>query len=99
MRVFKKQISTCSLLLCTSVLVNLLLIAAVVVEERYGRVFGMALERRDIVHIDDQAHPDFWARMGWTNTIEKLDTEFDVAFLAILLPVVATSNNSFVKKR
>jgi len=52
----------------------------VVVTEREGRVFAMALERRNIIHLNDESHPDYWARVSWTNTIEKLHTEFDVAF-------------------
>ncbi|MEY8686932.1 GDSL-type esterase/lipase family protein [Bacteroides sp. AN502(2024)] len=80
MRVFKKQISACETLLCASVLFNILLLGVVIVAERQGHVFSMVLERRDIVHLDDRSHSDYWARMGWTNTIEKLHTEFDVAF-------------------
>lgn len=80
MRVFKKKINACKILLCASVLFNILLLGVVVVAERQGHVFGMALERRDIVHLDDKSHPDYWARKGWTNTIEKLHTEFDIAF-------------------
>lgn len=80
MRVFNKQISACKVLLCASVLVNLLLLGVVVVAERHGHVFAMALERRNIISLDDQMHPDYWARMGWTNSIEKLHTDFDIVF-------------------
>lgn len=80
MRVFKKQISACKILLCASVLVNILLLGVVIVAERQGHVYGMALERRDIVLLDDASHPDYWARMGWTNTIKKLNIDFDIAF-------------------
>ncbi len=80
MRVFKKQISACKILLCASVLFNILLIGVVVVAECQGHVFAVALERRDIVHLNDKSHSDYWARMGWTNTIEKLHTVFDIAF-------------------
>lgn len=80
MRVFKKQISACKVLLCASVLFNILLLGVVVVAERQGHVFAMALERRDIVQLDDKSHPDFWARVAWTKTIEKLHTDFDIAF-------------------
>lgn len=76
----KKQISTCKILLCVSVLINILLAGAVYVAEKQGRVFSMALERRNLITLSDQAHPDYWARVGWTNTVEKLHTEFDVAF-------------------
>ena len=80
MRVFKKSISTCKLLLCASVLTNLLLTGAVYVYEKHSHVFGMVLERRDIIRLSDKAHSDYWARVGWTNTIEKLRIDFDAAF-------------------
>ena len=80
MKVFKKGISACKILLCASVMFNLLLLGVVVVAEQKGHVYALALERRDIVHLDDQFHPDYWARMGWTNTIKDLHTDFDIAF-------------------
>ena len=67
-------------LLCASVLFNILLLGVVVVAEQQSHVFAMALERRDIVHLEDKFHPDYWARVGWTNTIEKLHTDFDIVF-------------------
>ena len=30
--------------------------------------------------LEDEAHADYWVRKGWTNTIEKLHIDFDVAF-------------------
>lgn len=80
MRVFKKQISAYKVLLCASVLFNILLLGVVVVAERQGHVFAMKLERRNIISLDDRMHPDYWARVGWTNSIEKLHTDFDIAF-------------------
>lgn len=40
----------------------------------------MAFERRGLVTLDDKSYPDYWARMGWTNTVKKLNIRFDVAF-------------------
>ncbi|MDE7407378.1 MAG: hypothetical protein K2M76_03060 [Muribaculaceae bacterium] len=59
---------------------NLLLVGAVVVAERQGHVYGMAMERRGLMTVDDKSLPDYWARTGWANTIAKLDIDFDVAF-------------------
>lgn len=80
MRVFKKPNQRIYVLLCVSLLFNILLLGVVAVTERQGHTLAMALERRDIVHLDDESHPDFWARAGWTNLIEKLHTDFDIAF-------------------
>lgn len=73
----------CSLnqvLLLASVLINIVLFIVVIVAEKQGHVFGMALERRNLISLSDQSHPDYWARMGWKNSLEKLDADFDVAF-------------------
>lgn len=48
--------------------------------EKESYVLRLALERRGIMELEDEAHADYWARKGWTNTIEKLHIDFDVAF-------------------
>lgn len=82
MKVFKKQISACKVLLCASVLINILLAGVVYVAESHTHLFQGVLVRRGLIKgtIDDKQSPDYWARVGWTNTIEKLHTEFDIAF-------------------
>ena len=73
---------TLVLSLCASLFINVLLSGAVYVAEKYSHVFENALKRRGIItgEIDDKTSPDYWARFGWTNTIEKLHTDFDIAF-------------------
>lgn len=76
----KKQVSLSKVLLYTSLLINMILLGIIYVVEKQVHFFGMALERRNIITLDDQIHSDYWARAGWTNTIKKLHIEFDVAF-------------------
>lgn len=68
--------------LCASVAMNLLLLGTVYVAEHHSHVFEQALKRRGIIigNEEDRYTPDYWARVGWTNTIEKLHAEFDIAF-------------------
>ena len=80
MRVFKNPIKTHKVILCVSVLFNIFLLVLVFVAEKQGHEFGMALERRNLISLSDESHPDYWARIGWTNTVNKLHSEFDVAF-------------------
>lgn len=49
-------------------------------QEKQGHVFRLALERRDIIQLNNISHPGYWDRVGWENSIEKLHTDFDVAF-------------------
>lgn len=80
MRVFKKNISAYKVLLCTSILINLLFVKMVILAEKQSHVFTRVLERKGIITLDDKSYPDYWARVGWENTIKKLNTEFDIAF-------------------
>jgi lysophospholipase L1-like esterase len=69
--------------LITSLLVNFGLMFCLFLTEHYSNFWSQALIRRDIISytsIDDELMPDYWARKGWINTIEKLHTDFDIAF-------------------
>ncbi|MDO5343215.1 MAG: GDSL-type esterase/lipase family protein [Bacteroidia bacterium] len=81
MKVFKNLSRTFKLILCASVLVNILLVGVIYVGESHSHVFQQALARRGICSpLDDKYSSDYWARACWTNTIDKLHTDFDVAF-------------------
>lgn len=69
-------------LLCVSFLFNVALVGIVCIEENHSRVIQKSLAKYGIIrgYDDDKQSPDYWARFGWTNTIEKLHTEFDIAF-------------------
>lgn len=66
--------------LAISLAINAVLLVAVVIAERQGHVYSLALERRGIISVPDKAHPDYWALNSWRNTVEKLHQEFDVVF-------------------
>ena len=71
MKVLKKQINACKILLCVSVLINILLAGVVYVAEKRSMVFATALERRNLITLSDRALPDYWSRNGWTNTVKS----------------------------
>lgn len=68
------------LVLYLSILFNFILLLIVAYQEKQSHVFSLALERRDLVQLSNQSHPGYWDRVGWENSIEKLHTDFDVAF-------------------
>lgn len=70
------------LALSVSAVINLILLGATCVAEKHSHVYENALKRRGIIkgEVDDKTSPDYWARVGWTNTIEKLHSDFDIAF-------------------
>ena len=79
MKIFKRSINTCTILLGISILINIFLSIIVYIEESRSHIFGEALERRDLITLTDPLS-DYYARKGWENTIRKMYTEFDVAF-------------------
>lgn len=98
-KVFKKKISASKMLLCASVCCNLLLAGVVYVEESHSCVFRQALVRRGIGTIEDKQYPDFWARRAWTNTIKKLNIDFDVAFFGNSITCGSDFQQSFPDKK
>ncbi len=86
-------------LLLTSLLINLMLIGIIYIAESSGHVFGMALERRNLITLDDKSHPDYWARTSWANTIAKLHSEFDIAFFGNSITRGSDFQSAFPDKR
>lgn len=82
MKLFKTKIDTCKFLLILSISCNLFFISVIYIAESKSHIFEQALVKRGIIkeNIEDKLLPDYWARVGWTNTIDKLHIDFDVAF-------------------
>lgn len=85
--------------LSLSLLINVLLIATVCFLENKGRVLSLLLERRGTIVVDDKNVPDYWARSGWTNTIKKLHTEFDIAFFGNSITCGSDFQQAFPDKK
>ena len=76
-----KNAKTWKWMLGASLLVNLGLIGVCYVAERQTKCFTKALATLNLIKLDDPTQlPDYWAVVGWTNTVEKLYADFDVAF-------------------
>lgn len=63
-----------------SSILNLLLIGGLLISEMKSHTFSLVLERRGIISVKDQVHPNYWAIQGWTNTLNKLNLDVDIAF-------------------
>ena len=91
--------STCKVFLCTSFILNLLLIGVIYIAETHSRVFSMALERRNLLTLNDKVHPDYWVIAGWTNTIKKLHNNFDAAFFGNSITCGSDFQSFFPEKK
>lgn len=80
-KVFNQKLSTFKLILCASIVANILLIVVVTLVENRSHVLAQALERRGYITLDDTKDSNYWTRVAWANTIKKMHAEFDVAFL------------------
>ena len=76
----KCQSSASKIILCMSIGANIALFIVLAMVENRSHVLARALERRGYITLDDSKDSNHWTRVGWTNTIKKMYTEFDIAF-------------------
>lgn len=86
-------------LLYCSVFINIGLIVLLFAVEQKSHVFALTLERRGYVTLEDRIHPDYWARFSWENSIEKLHTDFDIAFFGNSITRGSDFQQAFPDKR
>lgn len=76
-----------------SIVLNMALIYVLVLSERMNHSIEIALGKRGIIKMDEKHRPDYWMLQGWTNSIAKQHTQYDVAFIGNSL----TYNSDFQK--
>lgn len=82
-----------------SLFLNLALLALLFVSEYKGRTFSQAIERRGFITIESQSLPDYWALYGWTNTLNKLRIEADIAFFGNSITADSDFQSEFPDKK
>lgn len=55
-------------------------VTVAVKEEQYGHYFRDAFIRKGLIERNPKEEADYWAIVGWTNTLEKLHLKADVVF-------------------
>lgn len=65
-----------------SLFINILLVGVIYIIERHTHVIKIELIKRGVLPNEDydKLTADYWCRFSWTNTIEKLHIDFDIAF-------------------
>ena len=91
MKVFKKQISACKVLLCASVLINILLAGVVYFYESRTHNVQIALATLGWCDIKESNRPDHYWIADWTACVKKLNYDADVAFYGNSI----TANSNF----
>ena len=76
----KKKSGQARIFLLVSLLLNCVLLVALFVGERSGHAYRAALVRRGIVAYDDAKTAGYWTKMGWTNTLQKMNLTCDAVF-------------------
>lgn len=74
----------------------LLLLAMVIYKSQY---YKKVLQKLDIIEVLPTDAPDYWARNGWTNTLQKLDYDADVAFFGNSITCMSDFQKSFPDKK
>lgn len=77
----KVSIQRCKILLCVSILGNVVLFAFFYKAENYSHYFQhIILEKVGLIPANIENRPDYCAVKGWNTTIKKLDYQCDVMF-------------------
>lgn len=69
------------MLLILSLLLNIGCIVLIIKSERYGHYIENLFAKLDFVEMEESHRPDYWTLQGWTNSIAKQHTQYDVAFI------------------
>ena len=83
MKVFKHSISTCKVLLCASLIVNICFILLMYKYETNSQMLRHRLEYVGIIEKKTTSfidRPDYWCVKGWNTTVNQLNYKCDVMF-------------------
>lgn len=69
------------ILLILSLLLNIGCVIIIIKSERYGHYIENVFVRLGFVEMEESHRPDYWMLQGWTNSIAKQHTQYDVAFI------------------
>lgn len=87
--------SKTKLSICGNVIMLLVLIVVVYKSHYYKTI----LQKLDMVETLSTDAPDYWARNGWTNTLQKLDYDADIAFFGNSITCMSNFQKSFPDKK
>jgi lysophospholipase L1-like esterase len=79
----------------TNVFMLLLLIIVVYKSQYYKKI----LQKLDLIEILPTDAPDYWALNGWTNTLQKIDYDADIAFFGNSITCMSDFQKSFPDKK
>lgn len=70
----------CLIILSISILLNVILVYLLVLSERMNHSIEIALDKRNLIKMNETHRPDYWILQGWTNSIAKAHAKYDIAF-------------------
>lgn len=79
--------------------VNLLLLLLLIVVMYKSQYYKKVLQKFDMIEVLPTDAPDYWARNGWTNTLQKLDYDADIAFFGNSITCMSDFQKSFPDKK
>lgn len=88
-----------TVILVLSVLLNIGLAYILIKSERANHFIERTLDKHGLIKMNDVNRSEFWALQGWTNSISKQHTQFDVAFLGNSLTYNSDFQESFPNVR
>lgn len=64
-----------------------------------SQYYKKVLQKLDIIEVLPTDAPDYWARNGWTNTLQKLNYDADIAFFGNSITCMSDFQKTFPDKK
>lgn len=78
---------------------DVLLLLLLVVVTYKSQYYKKVLQKFDLMEVLPTDAPDYWALNGWTNTLQKLDYDADIAFFGNSITCMSDFQKSFPNKK
>ncbi len=79
--------------------INILLLLLLIVVMYKSQYYKKVLQKLDMMEMLPTDASDYWARDGWTNTLQKLDYDADIAFFGNSITCMSDFQKSFPDKK
>lgn len=99
MKKFKFHNRTSKVLLCTSILINLLSIVLILFYEIRTHDVQIVLNTLGLCDIKESDKPDYYCINAWNRCIEKLNIDYDIAFIGNSIIYAGSFQEQFKDKK
>lgn len=83
----------------TLVISNITIFIVLIVVLYKSQYYKKVLQKMNVIEMTEQVSPDYWAIYGWTNTLQKIHYDADIAFFGNSITCFSDFQTYFPKKK